>query len=143
MDFCILTYLHFLVQIAYFAIFICTPEHNGGDNSKIVYESYRTNTNLLMNTKNYTAPFVSITWHQNELLSCVVYSHCPTNDSHNKCTGSCCLPCNYVSKPFGILQRVIRSQRVCILFGHSKSGYLFLLEKFVAKFLDLFLNFQI
>ena len=49
-----------------------------------------------------------------EPLGCVVYSHCPTNDSYNICIHSCCLPCNYVTKPFGILQRVIKSQRVHI-----------------------------
>ena len=106
-------------------------------------ERYKTNTNLFMNINNNTAPFVSITWHQKEPLGCVVYSHCPTNDSYNNSIHSCCLPCNYVTKPFGILQRVIKSQRVCISFGHSKSRYLFLLEKFVAKFSDLLLNFQI
>ena len=105
-------------------------------------ERYKTNTNLFMNINNNTAPFVSIIWHQKELLGCVVYWHCPTNDPYNKCIHSC-LPCNYVTKPFGILQRVIKSQKVCISVGHSKSWYLFLLEKFVAKFSDLVLNFQI
>ena len=33
---------------------------------------------------------------------------------------SYCLPCNYVTKPFSILQRVIKSQRFCISFGQSK-----------------------
>ena len=106
-------------------------------------ERHKTNTNLFMNINNNTAPFVSITWHQKEPLGCVVYSHCPTNDSYNNSIHSCCLPCNYVTKPFGILQRVIKSQRVCISFGHSKSQYLFLLEKFLAKFSDSTLNFQI
>ena len=34
--------------------------------------------------------------------------------THTTCIHSCCLPCNYVTKPFGILQRVIKSQRVYI-----------------------------
>ena len=77
-----------------------------------------------MSITNNTAPFMSIIWHQKEHLGCVVSSHCPTNDSCNKYVHSCCLPCNYVTKPFGILQRVIKSQKVCISFGHSKSWYL-------------------
>ena len=103
-------------------------------------ERYKTNTNLFMNTSDNTAPFASITWHQKEPLGCVAYSHCPTNDSYNKCIHSCLL-CNYVTKPFGILQWVLKSQNVCLSVRHSKSWYLFLLEKFVAKFSDLFLNF--
>ena len=106
-------------------------------------ESYKSNTNLFMSINNNTATFVSITWHQKEPLGCVIYSHCPTNDSYNKRIHSCCLPCNYITKLFGILQRVFKSEKVCILVGHSKNWYLFLLEKFVAKFSDFFLNFQI
>ena len=94
-------------------------------------ERYTINTNLFININNNTASFVPITWHQKEILGCVVYSHCPINDSYNKCIHSCCLPCNYVTKPFGILQRVIKSQKVCISFEHSKRRYL------------LWLNFQI
>ena len=105
-------------------------------------ERYRTNTNLFMNINNNSAPFVSITWHQKELLGCVLYSYCPTNDSYNKCIRSCCLPCNYAANLFGILQRVIKSQRVCISVGHSKSWHLFFLEKFVAKFSELFFKFS-
>ena len=70
---------------------------------------------------NNTAPFASITSHQMEPLGCVVYSHCPTNDSDNKCICCCCLPCNYVTKPFDILQRVIKSQKVYISLEHSRS----------------------
>ena len=90
-------------------------------------ERYKTGTNLFMNINNNTAPFVSITWLQKGPLGCVVYSHCPTNDSCNKYIHSCCccLPCNYVAKPFGILQRIIQSQKVCMLFGHSKSRSIF------------------
>ena len=62
------------------------------------------------------APFVSITGHQKEPLICDVYWHCPINDSYNKCIYSCCLLCNYVTKPFGILQRVVKSQKVGIYF---------------------------
>ena len=59
-------------------------------------------------------PFTSTNWHQKEPpLGCVVYPHCPTNDSHNS-INSCCLPCHYVTKPFGILKRVIKRQRVHI-----------------------------
>ena len=76
--------------------------------SKLVY------TNLFMNINNNTAPFVSLTWHQKETLGGVVYPHFPTNDSYDKCIYSsyCCLPCNYVNKPFDILQTVIKSQKV-------------------------------
>ena len=58
--------------------------------------------------------FASTNWHQKELLGCVVYSHCSTNDSYSNSIHSCCLSCNYVTKPFGILQRVVKSQRVHI-----------------------------
>ena len=79
-----------------------------------------------MNVNNSTAPFVSITWHQKESWGCVAYSHCPTNNSCNKCILCCsCLLCNYATKPFGILQRVSKRQKVCISFGHRKSRYLF------------------
>ena len=61
---------------------------------------------------NNTALFVSITWHQKEPLGCAVYSHCPTNDSYNNGIHDCCLPCNYITKPFGILQTVIKSQKL-------------------------------
>ena len=91
-----------------------------------------------------TAPFVSIISHQKEPLGCVVYSHCYTNDSYNKCIHWCCLPCNYVPKPFGTLQRVIDSQKVLIsqyIWTQQKS-ISFLSEEFVAKFSD-FLNFQV
>ena len=81
---------------------------------------------LFMNINNNTAPFVSIIWHQKEPLGCIVYSHCPTNDPYNKwILCCCCLPCNYVTKPFRILQGVIKSQKVCKSFGLSKSWYLF------------------
>ena len=46
---------------------------------------------------------------------------CPTNDSCNKCIHFCCLPCSYVTKPFGVMQRVIKSQKVCISFTHCQS----------------------
>ena len=90
-----------------------------------------------MNINDNTAPFVWITWHQKELLGCVVYSKCLTNYSYNKCIYSCCccgLPCNYV-KPFGILQRVIKSQKVYISFGHFKSWCVFSRK-------SVWLNFQ-
>ena len=31
----------------------------------------------------------------------------------------------HVTKPFGVLQRVIKSQKLLTSFEHSKSGYLF------------------
>ena len=100
-----------------------------------------------VNTVNIdnTAPFVSITWHQMEPLDCVVYSHCPTNDSYNKCMLSCYLPYNHVIKPFGILQRVVKSQKVLMssYIWKQQKKISFLSETFVAKFSDLFLNFQV
>ena len=64
-----------------------------------------------MNNNN-TAPFVSVTWYEMEPLACVVHSHCPTNDSGNKCIHSCCcLPSNYVTNSFGMLQTVIKIQK--------------------------------
>ena len=60
------------------------------------------------------SPLRQQTDSKKEPLGCVVYSHCPTNDSYSKSIHSCCLSCNYVTKPFGILQRVIKSQRVHI-----------------------------
>ena len=88
---------------------------------------------------NNIAPFVSIKWHQKEPLGCVVYSHCPTNDSYNICIHSCCLPCSYVTKPFGILQRIIRSQRVYIYHLDSAKADIFSLRKVKAdKFSEIF-----
>ena len=75
-------------------------------------ERHKNNTNLFMSIT--IALFVSITWHKKEPLCCVLYWHCPNNDSYNKCIHSCCLPCNYVTKSFGILQRVINSQKMYI-----------------------------
>ena len=98
-----------------------------------------------MNINNNTAPFVSITWHQKDPLGCVVNSHGGTNDSYNKCIHGSCLLYNYVTKPFGILQRVIVSQRVLItpyIWTQQKSTS-FLSEKFVAKFSDVIFNFPV
>ena len=103
------------------------------------------NYNSFVNIYNNTAPFLSITLHQKEPLDCAVYSHCPTNDSYNICMHSCCLPCNYVTKLFGILQRVIKSQMMLIspyALNTSKVD-IFPLRKFVAKFSHLLLNFQV
>ena len=79
------------------------------------------NDNSLENISN-TAPMISVKWHQKDPFFCVVYSHCTTNDSYNICIHGCCLLYNYVIKPFGILQRVIKNQRVLILitFEHNK-----------------------
>ena len=69
-----------------------------------------------------TAPVLSITWHPKEPLDCAVYSHCPINDSCNSfIQGGRCLHYSYVTKPFGILQGVIKSQKLI----HSKSWYFF------------------
>ena len=106
------------------------------------WEWNKTNTNLFKSITNNIAPFVSITWHQKEPLGCVVYSHCPTNDSYNICIHSCCLPCNYVTKPFGTLQRVIKSQRVYIYHLDSEKVDTFSLRiAKVANFSDNF-NFK-
>ena len=64
--------------------------------------------------KNFNKPFASTHWHEKEHLGWVVNSHCPTNDSYSNSIHSCCLPCNYVAMPLGILQRLIKSQRVYI-----------------------------
>ena len=42
---------------------------------------------------------------------------------YNKSIHSCCLPFNYVTKFFGILQRLIKSQKVLTLFEHSNVGF--------------------
>ena len=68
---------------------------------------------LYCHNNSCNKPFASTNCHQKESLGCVVYSHCPTNDSCHNSIHSCLL-CNYVTKPFGILQRVIKSQRVHI-----------------------------
>ena len=74
-----------------------------------------------MNINNNTVSSASITGHEKEPLDCVVHSHCPNNDSYKKCIHiCCCLPYNYITKPFGILQRIIKIQKVCISLGHSK-----------------------
>ena len=69
---------------------------------------------LYCHNNSCNKPFASRNCHQKEPLGCVVYSHCPTNDSYNSSIHSCCLPYYDVTKPFGILQRVIKSQRVHI-----------------------------
>ena len=93
--------------------------HSRGSATTLLYhipkcEWNKTSINLFKSFTNDIAPFVSITWHQKEHLGCVAYSYCPTNDSYNICIHSCCLPCNYVTKPFGIMQRVIKSPKVYI-----------------------------
>ena len=92
----------------------------------------KTNINLFKGITNNIATFVSITWHQKERLGYVVYSHFLTNDWYNiciVCIHSCCLPWNYVTKPLGLLQRVINIQKVYIYhLGTEK------VENFVAKF---------
>ena len=106
----------------------------------------RMKQNLFKSITNDIAPFVSITWHQKEPLGCVVYSHCPTNDLYNISIHSCCLPCNYVTKPFGILQRVIKSQRVYIYHLDSAKVDIFSIRKVSAvKISEIFksLNFQV
>ena len=57
-----------------------------------------------MNINNSTTP-ISINNMTPKRLGCVVYSHCLTNDSYNKCIYSCCccLPSNYATKPHAIL----------------------------------------
>ena len=63
----------------------------------------------------------------------------PTNDSHNICIHNCCLPCSYVTKPFRILQGVIKSQRVHIYHLDSAKSDTFSLRKVsVAKFPEIF-----
>ena len=72
-------------------------------------------------------------------MGCAVYSHFPTNDSYNICIHSCCLPCNYVNKPFGILQRVIKGQMVHIHHSDLAKGDTFSPRKVsAAKFLEIF-----
>ena len=86
---------------------------------------------------------VYITWHKKKKLGCVVCSHILTNDSYNKCIHSCfcfgiTLPGNYVTKPFGMLQRVIKRQKTLISFGHSKGQYLLSQEYLWLKFQTCF-----
>ena len=72
-------------------------------------------------------------------MGCVVYPHCPSNDSYNICIHSCCLPCNYVTKPFSILQRVLKSQRVYIYQLDSAKVDTFSLRTVkAAKFSEIF-----
>ena len=53
----------------------------------------------------------------------------------NICIHSCCLRCNYVTKPFRILQRVIKSQRMYIYHLDSAKVDTFSLRKIkAAKF---------
>ena len=63
-------------------------------------------------------------------LCCIL--NCPTNDSYNICIHSFCLPCNYVTKPFGILQRVIKIQRVYIYHLNLAKIDIFSLRKVKA-----------
>ena len=65
--------------------------------------------------------------------------NCPTNDSYNICIYSFCLPCNYVTRPFGILQRVIKIQRVYIYHLNLAKIDIFSLRKVkAANILDNF-----
>ena len=91
-----------------------------------------------------TAPFISISWHQKNPLGCAIYFHCPTNDSYNKCIHSCCLPCNYVTKPFGILNRVIRDEKVLIssYIWKKTKVYIFTLWKICGQILRLAFEFS-
>ena len=112
--------------------------HSWGSSTTLLYhipkwEWKRTNINSFKSFTNDIAPFVSITWHQKEPMGCVVYSHCPTNDSYNICIHSCCLPCNYVTKPFGILQGVIKSQKVYIYHLDIAKVDTFTLRKVCGK----------
>ena len=94
---------------------------------------------LYYHNNSCNKPFVSTKWHQKELLGCVVYSHCLTNDSYNNSIHSSCLPCDYVTKLFGILQRVIKSQRVYIYhFDSAKVDTLSLRKVKAAKFSENF-----
>ena len=76
-----------------------------------------------MDINNNNVPGVSIKGHQKALVDCAIYSHDPTNDLHNKCIHSWCLTCNFISKPFGILQKVIKNQMVFISLERSKIRY--------------------
>ena len=53
-----------------------------------------------------------------------------------------CLPCNYVAKPFGILHRVIKSQKVYTSFKRSKIWYLFSQKSFWLNFQTCFCIFM-
>ena len=67
------------------------------------------------------------------------YTHIAQLMIHTICMYSCCLPCNYVTKPFGILQRVIQSQRVYIYHLVSAKVDTFSLTKVsAAKFSEIF-----
>ena len=61
------------------------------------------------------------------------------NESYSICIHNCWLPCSYVTKPFGILQRVIKSQRVYIYHLDSEKVDTFSLRKVkAAKFSEIF-----
>ena len=108
-------------------------------------EMSKTDTSLFVNINNSTAPPVSIIRHQKEPLGCVVYSHCPTNNSYNRCIHSCCccLPCNYVTKPFGILQRINKESKGVYIIWTQQMSLPFPSKKLLVKFSELLLNFQV
>ena len=69
----------------------------------------------------------------------MLYTHIAQLMTYTTCIHSCCLPCNYVNKPFGILQRVIKSQRVYICHLDSEKVDTFSLRKVkAAKFSEIF-----
>ena len=69
----------------------------------------------------------------------MLYTHIAQLMTYTTCIHSCCLPCNYVNKPFGILQRVIKSQRVYMYHLDSAKVDSFSLRKAkAAKFLEIF-----
>ena len=74
------------------------------------------NTNLFKSITGNIDPFGSIAWHQKEPWF-VLYTHIAQLITHATCIHSCCLPCNYVTNPIGIFQRVIKKRRLYIYKG--------------------------
>ena len=102
-------------------------------------ETYKTNTDLFININKILQPL----YHEHDTKRnpwVVFYTHIAQLMTHTTYVHSCCLPCNYVTKPFGILQTVIKSQRVYLYHLDSAKVDIFSLRKVkAAKFSENFI----
>ena len=55
---------------------------------------------------------------------------------------SCCLPFNYVTKTFGILQKVVKSQKVYVYYLDTAKGDTFSLRKVCGYIFSLVFKFS-
>ena len=95
-----------------------------------------------MSINNNTAHFVSIICYQNEPLGCVL-THISQLITHATNVYIAAAYFAVMLLSLLALLMVIKSQKFCISFVHSESQYIFSRQKNMAKFSDLFLDFQV